>query len=188
MQQTETGGPKVQTFVGKIHVDATECDLKETQVANIGECVFAGIDEGKAVEHEAGRGNEVPAAVLEQTQRKEPACRQWDGYVDGEFFGGVAPDRELAFAGFAPGKPGRCEQGCCHDADGQAEHFCFEGVPAFAGVAEVFPDPSMGYESADDGAGARAHSAEAAEGDKAGGAFHHPLDVLQGFQGLFGCL
>jgi hypothetical protein len=54
-------------------------------------------------------------------------------------------------------------------------------VPVGAIIAQ---DPGMGDVCSYEGAETGTDTAESAEGDKAGRAFHHTLDVLKGFKGL----
>lgn len=118
MQHTETGRHESESVEGYEQSDAAQDDLAVTEPTDFAEGVFAAIDQGKAVENKAGRGDEGDGIVVQKGKTKYASRTHGDGYLPHEEPGGFGPELLAGCCCLAPGEIiraaegyNKCEQG-----------------------------------------------------------------------------
>ena len=65
MQDAKSKCPEIQSITNPLQVDQPGDDFAITEVADIGQGILTGIDEGKTIKNQAGRCYEPPLIVLQ---------------------------------------------------------------------------------------------------------------------------
>ena len=104
MQYAETKGPEKQSVTHQERSNQSRNDFRNTQYPDVGQGIFAGMNQRKSVKNEGSRGNKKENPVVEQGQAKNTSGSKGNKNIDQHSFCSAVPDLQITPPGFPGGE------------------------------------------------------------------------------------